>query len=320
MRILRIVALIAVMALACAAFILAGNYLRYNQETLTLDDAARKDVPGSFVRLPDGVVHYELAGPADARTVVLVHGFSVPYYLWDPTFAALKDAGFRVLRYDLYGRGYSDRPDVKYGPDLYDRELVGLLDALKIKGEIDLVGVSLGGPMVTTFAARHPDRVHTITLEAPGYSKGVTLPAPIRWPILGEYTFATVIAPGLAESQANDLEHPEKHPEYVEKFRPQMQYKGFRRALLSTLRDYLTVDNSASFEALGKSGVPVLLLWGKQDKEVSFETSNDVRNAIPQAEFHAFVDMGHVPHYEIPEQVNPILLEFLRKHYIVFQR
>ena len=58
-----------------------------------------------------------------ARTVVLVHGFSVPYYIWDSTTTALAAAGYRVVRYDEYGRGLSDRPNVDYTADLYDRQL-----------------------------------------------------------------------------------------------------------------------------------------------------------------------------------------------------
>ena len=62
-------------------------------ETEVLDDAARANLPGRFVRLPDGVVHYELGGHELGQPVVLVHGFSVPYYIWDPTYEALAEAG-----------------------------------------------------------------------------------------------------------------------------------------------------------------------------------------------------------------------------------
>ena len=74
-----------------AGFLLlcVGAYFLLDQETLSLTDEVRQTAPGSFLRLPDGVVHYELASPpptrTDVRTVVLVHGFSVPYYIWDPT-------------------------------------------------------------------------------------------------------------------------------------------------------------------------------------------------------------------------------------------
>src|SRR4051794_2812976 len=89
------------------------SWLR-NPETRALDDAARRDAPGKFVRLSDGMTHYRIDGPDSGRTIVLAHGFSVPLYIWDSTAAALASAGYRVVRYDAYGRGFSDRPDVEY--------------------------------------------------------------------------------------------------------------------------------------------------------------------------------------------------------------
>ena len=64
-----------------------------------------------------------------ASVVVLAAGFSVPYYIWDPTFKALTGAGFRVLRYDYYGRGYSDRPAIPFTDEMYVGQLHQLLDA-----------------------------------------------------------------------------------------------------------------------------------------------------------------------------------------------
>src|SRR4051794_38120912 len=114
-------AIIAAVLVAVVVLGLAGFYVARNPERATLDDAARASAPGSFVHLSSGVTHYELRGPAAARTVVLVHGFSVPYYIWDSTTAALEANGFRVLRYDELGRGLSDRPNAAYDASLYDR-------------------------------------------------------------------------------------------------------------------------------------------------------------------------------------------------------
>src|SRR4051812_34564559 len=84
----------------------AGLYVAADPEKLDIDQSVRAAAPGAFVRLTDGYTHYELSGPPEGRVVVLAAGISVPYYIWDPTFAALVHAGFRVLRYDYYGRGY----------------------------------------------------------------------------------------------------------------------------------------------------------------------------------------------------------------------
>src|SRR5215813_9617396 len=103
--------------------LLWGLYVYADPEHLELDAATRGRLPGRFAKLSDGYTHYELGGPAEGRVVVLAAGFSVPYYIWDPTFAALTAGGFRVLRYDYYGRGYSDRPTIPFDDEMYVRQL-----------------------------------------------------------------------------------------------------------------------------------------------------------------------------------------------------
>ncbi len=151
------------------------DYVARNPETRSLDDAARRSAPGKFVRLVDGVTHYQVDGPDSGRAVVLAHGFSVPYYIWDSTATALAGAGYRVIRYDEYGRGLSDRPNVDYGDELYDRQLGELLDSLHVDGKVDLAGVSMGGYVIGMFTGRHPDRVRRSILVDPvaGQSRDV---------------------------------------------------------------------------------------------------------------------------------------------------
>ena len=298
--------------LLAAVLILTGLFVHRDQESDTLNDQTRTGVAGSFVRLPHGTVHYQLAGPERGRTVVLVHGFSVPYYIWDPTYDELVKKGFRVLRYDLYGRGYSDRPDEVYGPDLYDIQLNALLSQLNVSGAVDLVGLSMGGPIVVTFADRHPGKVRSLTLVDPAYLSGEEPPLQVRAPLIGEYVMDVFIAPSLPHSQVDVFVHPERFPDYEGKYLPQMHYKGFRRALLSTMRNYLTRDDRLEYQQLGKSGLPVLLVWGKSDRTVPFSISKDVLKAVPQAQFYPVDQAAHVPQYEQPEVFNPILIRFLQ--------
>jgi pimeloyl-ACP methyl ester carboxylesterase len=46
---------------------------------------------------------------------------------------------------------------------------------------------------------------------------------------------------------------------------------------------------------------------------VPFEHSNDLQTAMPNVQFHVIEHCGHIPHYEKPEEVNPILMEFLKR-------
>src|ERR1043166_7501955 len=143
--------------------LLWGVYVAADPEKRDLDPASRAAASGSFASLADGYTHYELGGPANDRpVVVLAAGFSVPYYIWDPTFKALTTAGFRVLRYDYYGRGYSDRPSIPFDDDMYVRQLDELLKSLGLTGPVDLTGISFGGSFITSFADKYPNRVRSL--------------------------------------------------------------------------------------------------------------------------------------------------------------
>jgi pimeloyl-ACP methyl ester carboxylesterase len=300
-----------VLLVACIA---GGFYFAKNPERRTLDDGARAGAPGKFVRLADGVTHYDVSGPDSGRTIVLVHGFSVPYYIWDSTAIALAASGFRVVRYDEYGRGLSDRPDVDYTNDLYDRQLVQLLESLRITDRIDLAGVSMGGLVTATFAARHPDRLRSLTLVDPvagatGSSQGV-----FGWPVLGPYLWQTLAVPRMAAGQASDFVNPSRFPDWADRYREQTRYRGFGRALLSHrgLRLGMTLDSV--YHHVGQLSVPVLLIWGTADKTVPFERNASVRKAIPTAEFHAIDGAAHLPILEQARLTDSIVIAFLSKH------
>ncbi|HEY1495092.1 MAG TPA: alpha/beta hydrolase [Candidatus Solibacter sp.] len=304
-----------VAAVAMLALVVVPRIIRYrnaNLETLQLNAAVREKLPGSFVQLPDGVMHYELGGPADGRMVVLIAGFSAPYAVWDPTFAALTQAGFRVLRYDHFGRGYSDRPDARYDPEFFDKQLQDLLDALKVTGKVDLVGEDMGGAIAAAFANRHPAHADRLVMIDPGYRTGYEVPVRLRLPFSRDYGMM-IRASTMADAQMNDFVHPERFSQYLAAYRDQMRYRGFRKAILSTMLNYWVEDSTAEYRQLGKTGRPVLLFWGVADESSRIELSAKVLEDIPQVEFHAVKDAGHRAALERPEFVNPIMIEFLRK-------
>ena len=288
-------------------------YVTRDIESELLDDAVRQSVPGSFVSLADGKVHYEMVGPREGRTVVLVHGFSVPAYIWDPTFDALARAGYRVLRYDLFGRGYSDRPRTTYDRELFDRQLAGLLDSLRVLGPVDLMGLSMGGSVVGTFAARHPERVRSITLVDPAFAKPRELTLVERTPLLRDYVNTVSWIPAAPAGQLGDFHRPERHANWPERYRPQMRYEGFRRALLSTRLSRASLDERETLRRLDSLTMPVLLIWGEHDAVISRESMDELRKSVRRTQYHPIAEAGHIPHYERPDIVNPILLEFLAR-------
>lgn len=284
-----------------------------NPEKGPLNAAARTGVPGQFVALSGGVTHYDITGPDSGRVVVLVHGFSVPSYIWDSTSTTLSAAGYRVIRYDLFGRGWSDRPDAAYDGAMYDRQLNELLDSLRITQPIDLVGLSFGGFVTSHYVSTHASRVRTLTMIDPA-SSARDLPAFLSWPVVGPWFWQTTQVPGMAEGQASDFLHPERYPTWADQYRPQMRYDGFGRALLRSAFTMSRTDFGALFSAAGKTGVPVLLVWGKQDQTVPIALSDVARTGMPSLEFFPVDSAGHLPQIEQSARVHAKMQEFFRAH------
>jgi pimeloyl-ACP methyl ester carboxylesterase len=300
---------------AAAVMLLLGwaLYISADVEQRELDDETRASMTGKFVRLTDGYTHFELAGPNAARTVVLAAGFSVPYYIWDPTFNALTAAGFRVLRYDYFGRGYSDRPSIPFTDDMYVRQLDELLKALRIDSPIDLAGISFGGSLITSFADRYPDRVRSLIYFDPSIRKPYDLALVDHVPVMWNYLTTVLEQRYWAEGQLGDFLHPEKFPDWAKRYEDQMQYKGFRRARYSELVSNMRVDQTEQLKRVGQHPRPVLVFWGKQDSTVPFEESEWLMNMLPNGRLVAVDESGHLPQWEQPENVHPELVEFLNQ-------
>jgi len=290
-----------------------GFEMLRNPERETIDDGARRSAPGRFIRLSDGVTHYDVSGPDSGRAVVLVHGFSVPYYIWDSTAKALAASGHRVIRYDEYGRGWSDRPTVVYNAELYERQLRELLDSLNAQ-RVDVAGVSMGGWVTATFVSRHPERVRTLTLVDPVTGTASRPGGLFALPVVGDYFWQTLAVPHMAEGQFGDLLRPERFPHWAQRYRTQTRFRGFGRALLSTRRNMAGTSMDSVYRAVGATGVPTLLLWGIADKTVPFETNASVRHAIPAAEFHSIEGAAHLPIIEQAQHTDSLILAFLAKH------
>jgi pimeloyl-ACP methyl ester carboxylesterase len=291
----------------------AALYFILDPERLDLDDAARASAPGQFAKLSDGYTHYELAGPPGGRVVILAAGATVPYYIWDPTFKALVDAGFRVLRYDYYGRGFSDRPDIPFTQDLYVRQFRELLAAVHISEPFDLAGLSFGGAVITSVAARDPDRVRSLIYVDPAFRTPQSLTllesAPRAWNVMT----AILDERGWADGQLGDFLHPERFPDWPDRYRTQLRYRGFRRARLSDLRSNVDADQRDELQAVGRSRRPVLAIWGKQDPNVPFELSASLMAVMPYARLLAVDQAGHLPQWEQPAIVQPAIVSFLRE-------
>ena len=152
---------------AAVAAIVVVPYVAAGWSELPVDDDFRQQAPGEFAQITNGKIHYRWLGSQSGEIIVLVHGVSVPQYVFSQTAAALVESGYRILLFDHFGHGYSDRPVAQYDADFFDLEMVEVLNELGLHDPVNLGALSMGGVIAADFTARHPERVKTLTLFAP---------------------------------------------------------------------------------------------------------------------------------------------------------
>ena len=281
-------------------------------ETIEKDDDFRSSITtGSFAKLSAGYTYYEFENQDADTLLVMVHGFSVPSYIWDSTYYAALDRGYGALRYDTYGRGYSDNPDVVYDVALFASQLQELLDELKIEKRINLLGLSHGGRTISAFAYQYPQRVkNLIYVDPAGFE---TIESDVNYPVMvseGEVeTFKKSESyRTMASGQMGDFYDATPFTGWDKKYEAMMKYKGFVRALQSTRKNSPSLENE--HKKIAGSGIPVFAIWGEHDMVVKLdEVRDNLLARIPQVELFVLPKAGHLPHMEQTTMFNSILFD-----------
>ncbi len=119
-------------------------------------------------RVPAGSVSLAVREwPGGLPPIVCVHGLTANHTCW-ASLAGLLSPRYRVIAYDLRGRGDSDKPETGYSLEHHARDLVALLDHYAIDRAV-IMGHSLGAAIGLSFAVRHPERVRRLILVDGGF-------------------------------------------------------------------------------------------------------------------------------------------------------
>ena len=100
--------------------------------------------------------------PGRGPTLVAIHGLTANHACWASIADALTPQ-FRLIAYDLRGRGGSDKPDTGYSLEVHGQDLAGLLDHFGLHRAV-VMGHSLGAHIAVRFATRHPRQVSRLIL------------------------------------------------------------------------------------------------------------------------------------------------------------
>lgn len=289
---------------------------QYKIESLELTDEVRAKSEGRFISLPCGITHYLVEGTGDKKAV-LTHGYATPYYIYDKIAEGLLSQGYTVLRYDLLGRGLSERVAGPYVPELFARQLDELTEAIFGKESFVLVGTSMGGTITTTYTAKHPEKVQKLILLAPA---GMHFKPPFYMKLanvkgLGEVMFKSFGGKALVKNCAKEMLRSGEavKKEYEEKFAYCMQYKGMLDATLSSLRNTILNFDEArkGYDGVREAKTPVLVIWGTADKTMPYYQNVEMQEVLPQMELVTYEGSGHIFLYDEGERTVKDIVEFL---------
>ncbi|MEV4258625.1 alpha/beta hydrolase [Spirillospora sp. NPDC049652] len=255
------------LALSTAALALPALLDTGRGETVPMDARARRDAPGAFVRLRHGTTHVMVDGPETGEPILLVPGATLSLWVWDGLAERLAQAGYRTIRFDRYGIGFSDRPDVEHDQALFEDQILDLLDALGVDRPVTLVALAFGGPIAAEFAVRHPERVAGVCLVSPdGFATPLNLGLRLALlPGVGLPFFRLTGDRALKSRLPGYSRDPRVVSRVRARLLPELRYKGFKRSVLSALRHVPIHGAEYLYRYLDSRDIPVQVVWGRQD-------------------------------------------------------
>jgi len=298
-------------------FFFTGCEKKLNKyEYIIKDTSFRKKIEtGNFIKLSNGYTYYEIENTDSKDLLVFIHGFSVPSYIWDLTYNEAKGRGYGVIKLDLYGRGYSDNPDIIYNDRLFGDQVIELLDSLKINKKITLVGLSNGGRVISNIASRYYNRTEKLIYVSPsGFHDKKKAPDKSKVTDKEVNDFINEKFPTLAKGQLSDFKYPENFAGIWDlKYEELLKYKGFARAILSTAKNNYLLDEVNS--KIGNTDLPLFAIWGDSDAVLPFEEiENKILKIMPKLKLFIIQDSGHLPQMEQTNTFNKIFFDKILKN------
>jgi len=275
-------------------------------------------------------LHITDVGLSSADPIVLLHGYPESSETWKTIIPAF-EKNHRLILPDTRGYGKSEKPDGISGYDKFTmaQDLNNLLVELKI-GSVSLIGHDRGARIARAFALLYPEKVRCMSLldiVPTEYIYDDLRP----WQLPEKYWhWIWNLVPEvpellLAGHEKEFLEKKYKSPELLDKLKQNGAFDAYLDAFLAGSAHAQLNDYRAAFhidlphlrelkERNVKITTPTLILWGENGNlagmpvmEIWAKVASDIRGT-------AILDCGHFIQEEKPEELIPLLMEFIRKH------
>ncbi len=263
----------------------------------------------TFVEVEGARVRYLDVGKGEP--VVLLHGFASSLDTWAPVIPSLQK-GRRVLAMDLKGFGWTDRPPGDYSPKAQAELVLAVMKARGIE-RAAVVAHSWGSSVALRLALEHPEAVERLALyDAWVYDS--QLPSAFHFARakgVGELLYAWTYKERPEEKLAFAFYDPAAVDQAViDGVESTMDRPGTTAAALAAVRGqrYDEIE-----ERYGDVKVPVLLVWGREDRISTLSIGERLSKQLPRARLVVYPQCGHFPMYEARNASTAELGRFLEE-------
>ena len=273
-------------------------------------------VPFQTVHVNNHRVAYLDVG--EGNSIILIHGFGGSMWHWENQYPLLAKS-YRVIIPDLLGSGLSDKPEIIYSPDHLVKFFLEFMKKLNIT-RATLIGNSMGAGLAMAMALDHPEYVERLVLisgfpakieesvASPQYRQFL-LNRPPLWLVNIGNQFA---GRGTTEKFLKEIIHqPELITSVIVERSFQNRLRGGVLSPLYSLLDHIHTWEERYGQRLNQISHPTLLLWGEHDRVFPLKVGQQVKDLLGQSDWQVIPQSGHLPQWENPKVVNPLILSFL---------
>ncbi|WP_108482401.1 3-oxoadipate enol-lactonase [Oceaniglobus ichthyenteri] len=249
-------------------------------------------------------LHVQTGGNPAGAPVLFANSLGTDLRLWDALIALLPP-DLRLIRYDMRGHGLSGCPDGPYTMDDLTADAEALIETLEL-GAVTFVGLSIGGMVGQSLAARRPDLVRALVLSNTAARMGDAA----SW----DARIAAITADGLASMADAILDRW-----FAPRFRATPEADLWGAMLARTPQTgYLgccaAIANADLTDATQALRLPTLAIAGSDDGASPADLVAATAALVPGAAFHVIDGTGHLPCVEDPAAYAAILTPFLKEH------
>ena len=280
---------------------------------LPMSAGRQAKAPGEIAHLPQGPTHYRWCGRDGDPVVVCIHGLATPSYIFAATERSLVSLGFRVLSYDLYGRGFSARVGGAQDRAFFLKQFRALLVHQDVTGPITLLGFSMGCQIAAAFAAEE-EQVERLIVAAPS-GLADTEPSEREWfwtaPVIGDWVTRVFGGIALRRELVEHKSIATVIPDFEDRQAAETRMRGYLPALLSSRRHLLSHSALDDHRRIARVKTPVLAIWGREDPVIPRAAMGALAQVNPDARHVEIKGASHTLLQTHPNDVATALAEFL---------